>query len=77
VESPKPKGIYTSSAVLQPNELQDLVDVLDDIVKATAGVPLRFQLQISLGDGQDISSAKVEKVNQLLASVSPELHFQA
>jgi hypothetical protein len=73
--SSKPKGAYTSSAVLQPNQLQDLVDVLDDIVKAAVGVPLRFQLQISLGDGEDIGSAKVEEVNKLLESVSPALHL--
>jgi hypothetical protein len=69
----KRKGVYTSSAVLQPNELQDLVDVLDDIVKAAVGVPLRFQLQISVGDGEDIGSAKVQEINKLLESVSPEL----
>jgi Protein of unknown function (DUF499) len=74
---PKSKGIYTSSAVLQPNELQDLVDVLDDIVKAAVGVPLRFQLQISLGDGDDIGSAKVEEVNKLLEAVSPDLCVKA
>jgi Protein of unknown function (DUF1156) len=73
----KPKGVYTSAAVLQPNELQDLVDVLDDIVKAAVGVPLRFQLQISLGDGEDIGSAKVEEVNKLLESVSPDLRVRA
>lgn len=72
----KPKGVYGSSAVLQPNELQDLVDVLDDIVKAAVGVPLRFQLQISLGDGQDIGSARVEEVNKLLESVNPELRVR-
>jgi hypothetical protein len=48
------------------------VDVLDDIVKAVVGVPLDFQLQISLGDVQDIGSAKVEELNKLLESVSPE-----
>jgi hypothetical protein len=73
----KPKGVYTSSAVLQPNELQDLVDVLDDIVKAAVGVPLRFQLQISLGDGENVSAAKVEEVNKLLESVTPELRVRA
>jgi hypothetical protein len=72
----KPKGVYTSSALLQPNQLQDLVDVLDDIVKAAVGVPLSFRLQISLGDGEDIGSAKVEEVNKLLESVSSELRVR-
>jgi hypothetical protein len=53
------------------------VDVLDDIVKAAVAVPLRFQLQISLGDGEDIGSAKVEEVNKLLESVSPDLRVKA
>jgi hypothetical protein len=33
-------------------------------------------LQISLGDGEDIGSAKVEEVNKLLESVSPELRVE-
>jgi hypothetical protein len=61
--------------LLQPNELQDLVDVLDDIVKAAVGVPLRFQLQISLGNGEEVGSTKVEEVNKLLESVSPALRL--
>ncbi len=73
----KPKGVYSSSAEIQPNELQDLVDVLDDIVKAAVGVPLRFQLQISLGGGEDIEVAKVEAVNKLLESVSSQLRLRA
>jgi hypothetical protein len=73
----KPKGVYTSSAALQPAALQDLVDVLPDVVKAAAGVSLRFKLQISLGDGADISSAKVEEINTILESVSPELRVKA
>jgi hypothetical protein len=33
-------------------------------------------LQISLGDGEDIGSAKVEEVNNLLESASPELRVE-
>ena len=70
---PKPKGVYTSSAVLEPAALQDLVDVLPDVVKVAAGVPLRFQLQITLGGGDSVSSSTVEEVNKLLETVNPEL----
>jgi hypothetical protein len=73
----KPRGVYTSSAEIQPNELQDLVEILDDIVKAAVGIPLRFQLQISLGGGEDIDTAKVEAINKLLESVSSQLRVQA
>jgi hypothetical protein len=73
----KPKGVYTSSAALQPAALQDLVDALPDIVNAAAGISLRFQLQISLGEGESLSSSKVEEINTLLGSVSPELCVKA
>jgi hypothetical protein len=73
----KPKGVYTSSAVLEPSALQDLVEALPDIVNAAAGIPLRFQLQISLGEGESLSSSKVEEINTLLGSVSPELRVKA
>jgi hypothetical protein len=70
----KPKGVYTSSAVLEPSALQDLVDVLPDVVKVTAGVPLRFQLQITLGGGDSsLSPSTVEEINKLLKTVNPEL----
>jgi hypothetical protein len=70
---PKPKGVYTSSAVLEPSALQDLVDVLPDVVKVAAGVPLRFQLQITLGSGDSLSSSTIEEINKLLKTVNPEL----
>jgi hypothetical protein len=68
----KPKGVYTSSAALEPAALQDLVDALSDIVNAAAGISLRFQLEISLGKGESLSSSKVEEINTLLGSVSPD-----
>ena len=49
-------GAHTGSAVLAPNESQDLVDALPDVVRAAAGVPLQFQVRITLGDGDDVPS---------------------
>jgi hypothetical protein len=40
--APKPKGVFASSASLEPAALQDLVEVLSDIVNAAAGISLRF-----------------------------------
>jgi hypothetical protein len=71
--APKPKGIYFSSAQIQPEELQTLVETLPDILKAVAGVPLKFHIQISLGNGAPIGAEKVEAVNTLLRDVSSEL----
>ncbi|MBX6323511.1 MAG: hypothetical protein IRY94_16935, partial [Rhodospirillaceae bacterium] len=73
---PKPKGVYTSSAALEPSALQDLVDVLPDVVKAAAGVPLQFQLAVTLGDGQEISTETVESINRLLEEVSSDLRLK-
>jgi hypothetical protein len=72
----KPKGVCTSSAALEPAALQDLVDALPDIVNAAAGISLRFQLEISVGKGESLSSSKVEEINTLLGSVSPELRVK-
>lgn len=73
---PKPQGIYTSSAALEPSALQDLVDVLPDVIKAAAGVPLRFQLHVSLGDGESLKPETVDAVNKLLESVTSDLRVQ-
>jgi len=69
----KPKGAYTSSAALKASALQDLVDVLPDIIKVAAGVPLQFQLCVTLGDGQEIASETVAAINKLLEEVSSDL----
>ena len=59
------------AALLEPNELQDLVDTLPEVVKAAAGVPLRFHLRITLGDGGDVPSETVTSLNELLEGGSP------
>ena len=74
---PKPKGVYMSSAALEPSALQDLVDVLPDIVKAAAGLPLQFQLSVTLGDGQEVGPETVESINKFLEEVSPDLRLKA
>jgi hypothetical protein len=71
----QPKGVYTSSAVLEPSSLQDFIDVLPAVVKASAGVPLQFQLQISLGDGHEIGPEIIAQVNKLLDEVSIDLRL--
>jgi hypothetical protein len=72
----QPKDVYTSSALLEPSAFQDLVEVLPGVIKAAAGVPLRLQLQISLGDGQQIGPGTVEAINKLLEEVSSDLRLK-
>ena len=73
----EPRAGYTSSAVLDPAALQDLVDGLPDIVKAAAGVPLEFRLDVTLGNGgKDVDSDTVESIDKLLDEVSPDLRLR-
>jgi hypothetical protein len=74
---PKPKGVYTSSAALEPSALQDLVEVLPEVIKAAAGMPLHFQLSVTLGNGQEIGSETVESISKLLEEVSLDLRLMA
>ena len=70
-----PRGAHTGTAVLEPNELQDLVDALPDVVRTAAGVPLQFQVLITLGDGDDVPSETVTSLNELLESVNADLRL--
>ena len=69
------KGAYTSSAVLDPAALQDLNDVLPELVKAAAGVPLEFRLEVTLGKDEDIAPDTMESINKLLKEVNPDLRL--
>ena len=69
-------GVYTSSAQLDPADLQDLIDVLPEIVKAAAGVRLQFRLSVILGDGQEVAPDTVESLNALLEEVSDHLRLK-
>ena len=71
--APIPKGAHTGSANLEPQELQDLIEVLPNVITAAAGVPLRFHIRITLGDGGDVPPESVSSLNELLESVSSDL----
>ena len=70
---PKPKGAYSSWAVIEASAFQDLIEVLPDIIKAAAGLPLEFRLNVSLGDNKEVSAETVEIINKLLEQVNPDL----
>ena len=73
---PVPKPAHTASADLEPNELQDLVDALPNVIKAAAGVPLRLHLRITLGDGGEVPPEAVTPVNAILEGIRPELRLK-
>jgi hypothetical protein len=66
-----------ASAELEASALQDLVDVLPDLHKTAAGVSLRFNLLITLGDGQNVGKETVDTMNKLLEGVRADLHLKA
>ena len=66
---------YRSSAPLDPAALQDLVDVLPEVVKAAAGMPLEFRLDVTLGAGQPIDADAIASINDLLGGVNPDLRL--
>ncbi len=71
-----PKGMRTGAADLEPNELQDLVDALPGAITAAAGIPLRFHLRITLGDGGDIPSEAATSVNEILEGIKSDLRLR-
>ena len=72
-----PTAAYKASARLEPDALQDLVDALEEIVKASAGVRLEFRLAVQLGnDAKDVPAETVDRIDALLRSVSPDLRLR-
>ena len=53
------------------------MDGLPEIVKAAAGVPLEFRLDVTLGNsGKEVASDVLESVDKLLGEVSPDLRLR-
>ena len=72
---PPPRG-FTTEAELEPAELQDLVDGLADIIKAAAGLDLRFFVRLELGEGAQATPDQVAKLNEALRKACSKLRFE-
>ncbi len=68
-------GTYSCSADLEPDELQDLVDALPEVMTAVEGVPLRFRLAVTLGDGTETRAETIASVSKILEGVHPRLRL--
>lgn len=65
-----------AEAELQSSELQDIVeDGLSDLVKAGAGLNLRFVLRLEVGDGDEVKAEQIARLNDVLARVCEKLKF--
>lgn len=67
---------HVAEAELEPVELQDLVDGLAEIVKAGAGLDLRFVLRLELGQGAEPSPEQLAKLNEALRKACEKLEFR-
>lgn len=71
---PQASGYKTDLVKIEPNELQDLNDILGDIRNAAGSHDLIFLIQLQI-EGKIPIEVK-EKLNQLLAKVSDQIIFQ-
>lgn len=74
---PLPTGTRRGrEGVLKPNQFQDLVDVMPELLKATAGHDVAFRLVVEVGGKQAPSERVVEAVNRILGGVTDDLKLQ-
>jgi hypothetical protein len=75
--SPLKPGVLVAEAELRPNQIQDLADQVAEIVKAAAGLELKFNLRVELGGPSQPSDEIVARVNELLRGVADKLKLGA
>lgn len=76
--SPAPASDTRASAeiALKPSQLQDFVDVLPDILKATAGSEMSFRMTVEIKGKERPSNKMVANINKLLEGVDQGLRVQ-
>jgi hypothetical protein len=75
---PPPK-LLVASAYLDPAQIQDLGDRMDELlkIKAKSKVPIKFHLRVELGDGQTVPSSGVAaEVTNVLTDISDQLQLR-
>lgn len=68
-------GTLVAQAELRPDEIQNLAESMGDLLKATAGLDLKFSLRIELSGDGEVGSETTDKVNDVLAEVADGLRF--
>ncbi len=66
---------HVAEAELEPVELQDLVDRLAEIIKAGAGLDLRFVLRLELGPDAQPSPERLARLNDALRKACSKLEL--
>jgi hypothetical protein len=73
---PPPSGTLVAEGDLQPGQIQDLADSMGELLKAAEGNELRFRLRIELGGKDSLAQQVIEKINDILRSISDEILFR-
>ena len=73
---PVPTVRHQAQAELTASELQDLVDALPEILKAGAGLDLRFVLRLELGDSGEPAEEQLAQLREALKRASDKLDLQ-
>ena len=66
----------SAEVALKPSQLQDFVDVLPDILKATAGSEMSFRMTVEIKGNERPSDKTVANINKLLESVDQSFRVQ-
>lgn len=64
-----------AEAELESSELQDLVEGLPDVLKAGAGLNLRFVLRLELGETLEPTPEQLARLNEALAKACAKIKF--
>jgi hypothetical protein len=74
-----PPKLLVASAYLEPAQIQDLGDRMEELlkIKAKSKVPIQFHVRIEVGDGHTVPSTDIAaKVTQVLVDVCSELQLR-
>jgi hypothetical protein len=66
---------YATTAELQPSELQDFVESMDEIIKAGVGLNLHYILRLELGKSVKPTDEQLKKLNEILNKICEKLKF--
>ena len=74
-----PSKYLVAHADLEPSEIQDLAEIIPNLLelKAKLNTPLRFRVQVELGDGKEKPSEETAKeINKLLKELKDGFELQ-
>jgi hypothetical protein len=68
--------MVSPEVTLQPHEIQDLVELLPDIRKSSAGLNMSFHMHVELHAKPKPSSEVMDRINGLLKRVKKDLELR-